>query len=66
VTVPIAPAATDQTFFAPAQVNAGIDVALPSSTPVGEWLAGPRQVTARFTDAKGETLAESSLTVTPR
>ena len=57
---------TDQTFFSAATVKAGIDVALPSSTPVGDWLAGPQRVTARFTDSKGATLAETALTVTPR
>ncbi len=61
---------TDQRFFpaeaARAEVKAGIDVSLPTSTPVGEWLTGPQRVTARFTDAHGATLAESTLTVTPR
>ncbi len=61
---------TDQRFFpadsALALVKAGIDVPLPTSTPVGEWLTGPQRVTARFTDASGATLAQSTLTVTPR
>ena len=61
---------TEQRFFpsesARAEVKAGIDVSLPTSTPVGEWLTGPQRVTARFTDASGATLAESTLTVTPR
>ena len=48
-----------------AQVDAGIDVALPSSTPLGAWLTGPQRVTARFTDARGTVLAESWLVVTP-
>lgn len=48
-----------------AAVDAGIDVALPLSTPVGAWLSGPQRVTARFTDASGTVLAQSTLTVTP-
>ncbi|MDP1825121.1 MAG: zf-HC2 domain-containing protein [Archangium sp.] len=48
-----------------AAVDAGIDVPLPLSTPVGAWLSGPQRVTARFTDASGAVLAESTLTVTP-
>lgn len=48
-----------------AAVDAGIDVALPLSTPVGEWLTGPQKVTARFTDPAGKILAESTVTVTP-
>jgi hypothetical protein len=57
---------TDQTFFSGTQVVAGIDVAMSASTPVGEWLSGPQRVTARFTDDSGATLAESSLTITPK
>lgn len=61
---------TDQRFY-PTQgertaVQAGTDVALPLSTPVGAWLTAPRRVTARFTDDSGTTLAETSLTLTPR
>lgn len=48
-----------------AQVTAGIDVSLPQSTPVGEWLTGPRKVTAHFTDASGKPVAESALTIAP-
>lgn len=57
---------TDQTFISGTPVIAGIDVALSTSTPVGDWLSGPKRVTARFTDESGATLAESSLTITPR
>ena len=57
---------TGQAFFAPAKVKAGIDVSLPTSTPVGDWLTGPQQGTARFTDAAGKTVAESTLTLSPR
>lgn len=57
---------TDQTFVSGTPVIAGIDVALSTSTPVGDWLSGPKRVTARFTDDSGATLAESSLTITPR
>lgn len=57
---------TGQAFFSPAQVKAGIDVSLPSSTPVGDWLSGAQKVKARFTDAAGKPIAESSLTLTPR
>lgn len=57
---------TGQDFFSPARVKAGIDVSLPSSTPVGAWLTGPQQVTARFTDAAGKTVAQSTLTISPR
>ena len=60
----------DTTRFFPvdaerAGIDAGIDVALPLSTPVGAWLAGPQRVTARFTDASGALIAESWLIVTP-
>lgn len=61
---------TGQRFFPSdtelALVDAGIDVSLPLSTPVGAWLDGPRKVTARFTDTSGAVLAESSLTLAPR
>lgn len=43
----------------------GTDVALSSSTPVGEWLGGSTPVVARFTDADGKPLAESRLTIVP-
>lgn len=63
-------AGSDQRFFptdaGEAEVAAGTDVALPMSTPVGEWLSGPRQVTARFLDAAGEPIAQSTLSLTPR
>jgi len=65
----IALESTGQRFFpsegAQAEVEAGTDVALPLSTPIGEWLKGPQRVTARFTDSAGGTLAESTLTLTP-
>ncbi len=48
-----------------ATVTSGIDVPLPQSTPVGDWLAGPQRVTARFTDAAGAPLVESTVTITP-
>ncbi|MBI5547764.1 MAG: hypothetical protein HY901_28105, partial [Deltaproteobacteria bacterium] len=54
-----------QEFFAPAKVKAGIDVSLPTSTPVGDWLSGPQKVRARFTDAEGKPLAESQLLLSP-
>lgn len=57
---------TDQTFVSGTAVSVGIDVALSTSTPVGDWLSGPKRVTAKFTDDSGATLAESSLTITPR
>lgn len=57
---------SDLRFLDPSAVKPGTDVALSTSTPVGEWLAGPQRVTARFTDAKGATISESSLTITPR
>lgn len=57
---------TDQTFFSGTPVIAGIDVAMSTSTPVGEWLSGPQRVTARFTDDSGATISESALTITPR
>lgn len=57
---------TDLRFLEPSAVKPGTDVALSTSTPVGEWLSGPQRVTARFTDANGATISESSLTVTPR
>ena len=49
-----------------AAVTSGIDVPLPQSTPVGAWLTGPQRVTARFTDAAGAPLVESTLTIIPR
>jgi len=48
-----------------AKVAAGVDVALPHSTPVGAWLDSPRVVTARFTDEGGAVLAESRVTISP-
>ena len=57
---------TSQTFISEVPVSNGTDVALPTSTPVGDWLSGPRRVTARFTDDTDGTLAESSLSITPR
>ncbi|MFP2910295.1 hypothetical protein ACLESD_35700, partial [Pyxidicoccus sp. 3LFB2] len=50
-----------------AQVAPGVDVPLPFSTPVqGGWLSGNLDVRARFTDAQGQTLGETRLTLTPR
>lgn len=48
-----------------AAVTSGIDVPLPQSTPVGAWLTGPQRVTARFTDAAGALVTESTLTIIP-
>jgi hypothetical protein len=49
------------------EVEPGVDVALPSSTPVqGGWLVGALEVRARFADAEGRTLSETRLTLTPR
>jgi hypothetical protein len=57
------------TFFptsGPRQAIAvGTDIALSSSTPVGDWLTGSTPVVARFTDADGKPLAESRLTIAP-
>ncbi|QSQ21719.1 zf-HC2 domain-containing protein [Pyxidicoccus parkwayensis] len=51
----------------PAEVAPGVDVVLPLSTPVqGGWLSGPLDVRARFTDARGQVLGETRLTLTPR
>ncbi|WP_434386072.1 anti-sigma factor family protein [Melittangium boletus] len=45
----------------------GVDVPLPHSTPVqGGWLSGPLKVQARFRDAQGRALSETSLTLSPR
>lgn len=57
---------TAQTFVSGVRVSDGTDVALPTSTPVGAWLSGPMRVTARFTDDAGGTLAERTLSLTPR
>ncbi|MET0404276.1 MAG: hypothetical protein ABW123_17835, partial [Cystobacter sp.] len=49
------------------EVTAGVDVALPHSTPVqGGWLSGPLEVRARFWDAGGRVLSETRLTLAPR
>ena len=51
----------------PAEVAPGVDVTLPFSTPVqGGWLSGPLEVRARFTDARGQTLGETRVMLTPR
>lgn len=51
----------------PAEVAPGVDVPLPQSTPVqGGWLSGPLEVRARFTDARGQPLGETRVTLTPR
>jgi hypothetical protein len=58
-------------FFPPEgvtdEVAAGVDLPLAYSTPVeGGWLAGPLEVRARFTDARGQTLGETHLRLSPR
>ena len=58
-------------FFPPEgvtdEVAAGVDVPLPYSTPVeGGWLAGPLDVEARFTDARGQPVGETRLRLSPR
>jgi anti-sigma factor RsiW len=58
-------------FFPPEgvaeEVAAGVDVPLAYSTPVeGGWLAGPLEVRARFTGARGQSLGETHLTLSPR
>ncbi|OJT25871.1 hypothetical protein BO221_08505 [Archangium sp. Cb G35] len=58
-------------FFPPEgtgqEVEAGVDVLLPLSTPVQEgWLAGPLEVRATFEDAQGRPLSKTHLTLTPR
>lgn len=50
-----------------ADVAPGVDVTLPFSTPVqGGWLSGALEVRARFTDARGQPLGETRVTLTPR
>jgi hypothetical protein len=50
-----------------AEVAPGVDVILPFSTPVQEgWLSGALEVRARFTDARGQPLGETRVTLTPR
>jgi hypothetical protein len=52
---------------AAAPVASGVDVPLEYSTPVqGGWLSEPLQVRARFEDAQGRPLGETTLTLTPR
>ncbi len=52
---------------AAAPVASGVDVPLEYSTPVqGGWLREPLQVRARFEDAQGRPLGETTLTLTPR
>jgi anti-sigma factor RsiW len=58
-------------FFPPEgsgdEVAAGVDVLLPFSTPVqGGWLAGPLEVRATFTDARGKLLSQTRLTLSPK
>jgi len=49
------------------EVKPGVDVVLPSSTPVeGGWLSKPVEVEARFTDAQGRPLAQSRVKLTPQ
>jgi anti-sigma factor RsiW len=50
-----------------AEVAAGVDVLLPYSTPVtGGWLAGPLEVQASFTDARGRPLSTTRVRLSPR
>ncbi|MDC0710129.1 zf-HC2 domain-containing protein [Stigmatella sp. ncwal1] len=50
----------------PVPVSAGVDVPLAYSTPVqGGWLSKPIEVRARFTDARGQLLGETQVTLTP-
>ncbi len=52
---------------AEAEVAAGVDVVLPHSTPVRrDWLTGPLEVRARFTDAHGRELSQTRLQLSPR
>jgi anti-sigma factor RsiW len=49
------------------EVSAGVDTPLPFSTPVqGGWLTGPLEVEVTFTDARGQLVSKSHLTLTPR
>jgi hypothetical protein len=49
------------------EVSAGVDTPLPFSTPVqGGWLTGPLEVEVTFTDARGNRVSKSHLTLTPR
>jgi hypothetical protein len=49
-----------------AEVPAGVDTPLPFSTPVqGGWLSGPLEVEVTFTDARGQRVSSSHLTLTP-
>lgn len=49
-----------------APVQSGVDVPLSYSTPVqGGWLREPLQVRARFEDAQGRALGETTLTLAP-
>lgn len=51
---------------AAAPVGAGVDVPLDYSTPVqGGWLREPLQVRARFEDARGHALGETTVTLKP-
>ena len=57
-------------FFPPegdaAQVAAGVDVPLPYSTPVQrDWLRSPLEVRARFTNARGQELSQTRITLSP-
>ena len=50
-----------------AEVAAGVDVLLPYSTPVeGGWLAGPLEVQASFSDAKGRPLSTTRVRLSPK
>jgi anti-sigma factor RsiW len=50
-----------------AEVIAGVDVVLAYSTPVQPgWLSAPLEVRASFTDARGQVLSQTRLTLSPR
>ncbi|HLL84814.1 MAG TPA: hypothetical protein VK420_19250 [Longimicrobium sp.] len=50
-----------------AEVTAGVDVVLAYSTPVQPgWLSAPLEVRASFTDARGQVLSQTRLTLSPR
>ena len=47
-----------------ARVPAGVDMPLPDSTPVqGDWLSQPLVVNASFSDARGQVLSQTHLTL---
>jgi hypothetical protein len=46
-------------------LEAGVDVPLPSSTPVGDWLEGSRRVVVRFSSEDGGVRRAATLTLRP-